>query len=147
MKHKSFLTFYKFSVTALHMCRQDIFRVIIAGGRKFDDYSLLEKTMNNLLSNIKADIVVVCGMAQGADRLGEKYAKSKGYQINYYPAQWNLYDKQAGYLRNEQMAKNADALVAFWDGQSRGTKHMISLACKHNLKIRIKRYDRRKYCE
>lgn len=125
------------------MRAKDTFRVIIAGGREFDDYSLLEKTMDNLLSNIKADIIVVCGMAHGADSLGEKYAKSKGYQVDYYPAQWNLYGKRAGYIRNEQMAKNADALVAFWNGQSRGTKHMIDLAHKYNLKIRVKRYSRR----
>lgn len=122
------------------MCAPNTFRVIIAGGREFDDYPLLEKTMDNLLSNIKVDIVIVCGMARGADSLGEKYAKSKGYQIDYYPANWDLYGKRAGYIRNEQMAKNADALVAFWDGQSRGTKHMIDLACKYNLKVRVKRY-------
>lgn len=123
------------------MCVQNAFKVIIAGGREFDDYPLLEKTMDNLLSNVKVNIVVVCGMARGADSLGEKYAKSKGYQIDYFPADWKLYGKRAGYIRNEQMAKNADALVAFWDGQSRGTKHMIDLARKYNLKVRVKRYS------
>lgn len=125
------------------MCALTTFRVIIAGGRKFDDYPLLEKTMDNLLSNVKVNIVVVCGMAHGADSLGEKYAKSKGYQIDYYPANWNLYGKRAGYIRNEQMAKNADALVAFWDGHSKGTNHMINLAHKYNLKVRVKRYNGR----
>ncbi len=123
------------------MCVQNTFKVIIAGGREFDDYPLLEKTMDNLLSNVKVNIVVVCGMARGADSLGEKYAKSKGYQIDYFSADWKLYGKRAGYIRNEQMAKNADALVAFWDGQSRGTKHMIDLARKYNLKVRVKRYS------
>lgn len=123
--------------------RTNTFKVIIAGGREFDDYPLLEKTMDNLLSNTRTDIIVVCGMARGADSLGEKYAKSRGYQIDYFPANWNLYGKKAGYIRNEQMAKNADALVAFWDGQSKGTKHMINLAYKYNLKVRIKRYDKR----
>jgi len=125
------------------VCALTTFRVIISGGRKFDDYPLLEKTMDNLLSNVKVNIVVVCGMAHGTDSLGEKYAKSKGYQVDYYPANWDLYGKRAGYIRNEQMAKNADALVAFWDGHSKGTKHMINLAHKYNLKVRVKRYSGR----
>ncbi len=116
------------------------FRIIIAGGRGFNDYALLKNTMDKLLSNIKGNIIIVCGKARGADTLGERYAKEKGYGINYYPANWDLYGKCAGYIRNEQMAQNADALVAFWDGQSRGTKHMIDLARKYNLKVRVKRY-------
>lgn len=76
-------------------------------------------------------------MARGADLLGEKYAVERGYHVDRYPADWNGLGKRAGYIRNEQMARNADALVAFWDGQSRGTKHMIDLASRYGLKIRI----------
>ena len=100
-----------------------MFRVIIAGGRDFKDYDLLVKTMNHLLSNIKDDITVVCGKARGADTLGEQYAKEYGYS-------------------NTEMAKNADALVAFWDGMSLGTRHMIEIARSRGLKVRVKRYDK-----
>lgn len=117
------------------------FRTIIAGSREFDDYTLLKNTMDKLLSNIKDNIIIVCGKARGADTLGERYAKEKGYEINYYPANWDLYGKRAGYIRNEQMAQNADALVAFWDGKSKGTKHMITLAHKYNLNVRVKYYN------
>lgn len=117
-----------------------MFRVIIAGGRDFNDYQLLSSTMDNLLQNITEEIVVVCGQARGADTLGEQYAKERGYRVDYYPADWKRYGKRAGYLRNEQMAQNADALVAFWDGKSRGTKLMIGLAKKYELKVRIQRY-------
>ena len=119
-----------------------VFRVIIAGSRDFDDYDLLKHTMDRLLVNISDEVVVVCGMARGADTLGEKYAKSKGYRVNYFPANWEEYGKSAGYKRNEQMAQNADALVAFWDGESRGTRHMIELAKKYDLRVRIKLYKR-----
>ena len=81
-----------------------MFRVIIAGGRDFDDYQLLKATMDKLLCNITDEITVVCGQAKGADTLGEQYAMEKGYAIDYYPAQWKLYGKRAGYLRNEQYA-------------------------------------------
>lgn len=50
--------------------------------------------------------------------------------------------KAAGYLRNTEMAKNADALVAFWDGMSLGTRHMIETAKAHGLNVRVKRYDK-----
>lgn len=117
-----------------------MFKVIIAGGRDFSDYKLLRETMDKLLCNITEEITVVCGKARGADTLGEKYAKEKGYAVDYYPADWTKYGRRAGYLRNEQMAQNADALVAFWDGESRGTRSMIELARRHGLKIRVKRY-------
>jgi hypothetical protein len=118
----------------------NIFRVIIAGGRNFNDYPLLKTTVDKLLENITDEITVLCGQAKGADTLGEQYAKEKGYAISYYPADWERYGKIAGYLRNAQMAQNADALVAFWDGKSRGTKHMIGLAIEYGLKVRIKLY-------
>ncbi len=117
-----------------------MFRVIIAGGRDFNDYSLLKTTMDKLLANITDEITVLCGQAKGADTLGEQYAKEMGYAVSYYPANWERYGKYAGYLRNEQMAQNADALVAFWDGKSHGTKHMLGLALQYGLKVRIKPY-------
>ena len=115
-------------------------RIIIAGGRDFNNYAELAKTMDYLLSNITDDITIVCGKARGADTLGEQYVKEKGYAILYFPADWNKYGRSAGFIRNEQMAKNADALAAFWDGQSVGTRHMIETAKKNNLLVRIHRY-------
>lgn len=118
-----------------------MFKVIIAGSRNFHLYNLLKETMDYYLSNIEDEITVVCGKARGADILGEKYAIERGYNITYYPANWDKYGKRAGMLRNEEMAKNADALVAFWDGESKGTKNMIAIAQKYNLKIRVKHFD------
>lgn len=119
------------------------FRLIIAGGRDFKDYTLLRSTVDKLLQNKlrKEKIVIICGMAKGADMLGARYAKERGYHIRYFPAEWEKYGKRAGIIRNEEMAKNADALVAFWDGESAGTKHMIETAKKYNLAVRIKRYN------
>lgn len=81
-------------------------------------------------------------MAKGADTCGERYAKEHGYKIRYFQADWNRYGTAAGPIRNEEMACNADAdaLVAFWDGKSPGTKSMIQLAQKYNLQTCIKKY-------
>lgn len=112
-----------------------MFRVIIAGSRDFEDYERLSEVCDFMLQN-KSDIEIVSGNARGADRLGEQYANQKGYKLSVFPADWSL-GKKAGYVRNESMAKNADALIAFWDGKSKGTDHMINIAKKYNLKVKV----------
>jgi hypothetical protein len=116
-----------------------VFRVIVAGGRDLYDYQLVWSTLNKLLVN-KSNVVIVSGMALGADSLGEKYAKSKGIVISYFPALWGQHGKMAGFIRNEEMAKSADACVCFWDGKSTGTKHMIETAENMNLSLRVIKY-------
>ena len=69
--------------------------------------------------------------------LGEAYAKLKGYGIKQFPAKWSEKGKSAGYLRNVEMAQYANALIAFWDGKSKGTRHMIEIAKERGLSVRI----------
>ena len=111
-------------------------KIIIAGGRTFTDYDLLCQNCDKALS-LQTEIEIVSGTANGADKLGEKYANEKGYTIKQFPADWDKYGKSAGYKRNEEMAKYADALIAFWDGKSKGTKHMIDLAKRYELKVKV----------
>lgn len=127
-------------------------RVIIAGSRDFDDFSKLMNSCIDILSDIinKNDdldkIRIVSGTARGADRLGEQYAKVAGYEVSKFPADWDGLGKRAGYVRNAEMAKYAMAdgnygvLIAFWDGKSKGTKHMIDLAEKKGLEVHIVRF-------
>lgn len=114
-------------------------KVIIAGGRDFKDYNRLKEVCDKILSN-QNDIEIVSGTAGGADTLGERYAQEKGYEVKKFPAKWNEYGKKAGYLRNQEMGDYADGLIAFWDGQSKGTKHMIDIANKNGLKVRVISY-------
>lgn len=116
-------------------------KVIIAGGRKFNDYSLLSSVCDYMLQN-QHYIEIISGTAKGADKLGEKYAEERGYKIIPFPADWQLYGKAAGYKRNQLMAQNADALICFWDGVSKGSKHMIDLAEKEGLKVKIVMYEK-----
>ena len=111
-------------------------RVIIAGSRDFNDYNSLERKMNVILKN-QDDVTIISGTARGADKLGERYAGENHHKLEKYPAMWDLYGKSAGYKRNEEMAKVADSCVVFWDGKSSGTKHMIDLVKKFNLKLRV----------
>ena len=111
-------------------------RVIIAGGRDFDDWGLLHRTVKKLLS--KGD-TIISGGAKGADALGEQFAKrnSKYLELEIFPADWDKYGKGAGYVRNHQMALTADTLIAFWDGRSKGTKNMIEEAHKARLNTHV----------
>ena len=113
-------------------------KVIIAGGRDFDNYNLLREVCIRELGNL--DIEIVCGGARGADRLGEVFAIEMGYPITYFKADWKTNGRSAGPIRNKQMAEYADTLFAFWDGKSRGTKNMIDLAKKKNLHVIIVGY-------
>lgn len=120
-----------------------MFRVIIAGGRHMNDYALVEQKANAFLSRLfeeGEEVVIVSGAARGADRMGELYAENQGIECRTYSAKWDEYGKSAGYKRNTLMAENADALIAFWDGSSKGTKHMIDIAKKKGLPVRIVRY-------
>lgn len=127
----------------------DEIRLIIAGTRDFDDYSFLCKKVDEIIGSCKskhpaAAIVVVSGTARGADLLGERYAKEHGYRVRRFPADWKLYGKQAGFVRNRQMldfAKERNGiLVAFWDGFSRGTKNMIEISESVGLDVRVIRF-------
>jgi len=107
-----------------------MFKVIIAGGRRFNDYDLLKKSCDHMLQKYDPnEIIIVSGGAKGADTLGEKYAQESGMKIERYPVNWHssgVFDRTAGLKRNEVMGRTADAAVIFWDNESHGTKHMIS---------------------
>ena len=113
-------------------------KVIIAGSRGFTNFKLLCERCSFFIG--EHDVTIISGTAQGADRFGELFAAKSNYPVRRYPADWKRHGKRAGYLRNEAMAHSANALIAFWDGKSRGTKHMITLAYKHGLKVRVVRY-------
>ena len=118
-------------------------KVIIAGTRDFNDYAFLKKNVDYFLQGINPnneEIEIVSGNARGADKLGERYAKEHNLPVKLFPANWDKYGKQAGYLRNQEMANYSDVLIAFWDEKSKGTKHMIDIAKKQDLTVIVVGY-------
>jgi hypothetical protein len=113
-------------------------KTIIAGSRTAIDPKILKNALVKCPFSVTS---VVCGKARGADTLGELYARENDLELFEYPANWDKFGKSAGYKRNEEMAQNAEALIALWDGESRGTKHMIDLANKYNLTVFIHNYN------
>lgn len=119
------------------------FKLIVAGGRDFNDYPMLEAALDHALSEkVKAGevIEIVSGDARGADSLGVHYANKRGFAVKHFPADWDRFGKSAGYKRNAQMADYADALYAFWDGKSKGTAHMIELSRQKALQVHVRQY-------
>jgi hypothetical protein len=76
-------------------------------------------------------------MAPGVDRLGLQWAKDCDIPIEEYPAEWDRLKEAAGTIRNVRMAEKAEALIAIWDGNSPGTKHMITIAKHKKLKVYV----------
>jgi len=112
-------------------------KVIIAGTRykdyenkiPFDDYDLVVQSVSR--SGFEID-EVVCGMAIGVDKLGERWARTNGIKIKEMPANWNAHGKAAGPIRNREMATYADAAIIIWDGTSNGSRNMINEMIRKN---------------
>lgn len=108
-------------------------RVIIAGSR-----TVTQDQVNEAFASCPWASSVTCvvsGGARGADKCGETLAANLGIQVDIYQPEWSRYGKQAGPVRNREMAKNAEGLIAVWDGLSRGTKNMIDLAKRAGLRV------------
>lgn len=129
------------------------YRVMICGSRTFNDYhklknEVLRALMERNISVRYFDIIIVSGEANGADKLGEKFALENGYKIERYPALWsdltkepckvkiNKYGKPynclAGLNRNKDMVAVSDLVIMFHDGKSKGTLDDLNLCKKYN---------------
>lgn len=119
-------------------------RLIIAGGREAKEFDVLSAihdcNVNGPFSPHEAS-EVVCGEARGADREGKNWAIRNGIRVVSFPADWAMHGKKAGHLRNAQMGEYATHLLAVWDGESSGTKHMIEYAKKKGLIVHVYQYN------
>jgi len=107
-------------------------KTIIAGSRSITCFEAVRGAIE--VSGIPIS-EVVSGTACGVDSLGEEWARLRGVPIKRFPAKWGQHGRSAGYKRNAEMADYADALIACWDGTSKGTKHMIDIAKTKGLKV------------
>ncbi len=114
-------------------------KMIIAGGRDFMDMGGLSKVMYSLK---KWPDEIVCGEANGADRLGKLWAQGRSIKVASFPADWSAHGRGAGHIRNREMAEYSDALLAFWDGESKGTENMIEEATKLGLFVKVVYYTK-----
>lgn len=108
--------------------------IAVVGSRKLKNYRYIEK---RLLTHFNKGDILISGGANGADSLAEEFADKHGYLKKIFPANWELYGRSAGYKRNVDIVENCDLLIAFWDGESKGTKHSINLAKNNGKKVKV----------
>ena len=114
-------------------------RVLVCGGRDFDDYGLLDKTLHSLVYDRDhtdySKVVIISGMAKGADSLAVDWSRWNNTHLLKFPADWGKYKKAAGPIRNQQMIDEGkpDLVAAFKGGT--GTVDMVRRAKKHNIKV------------
>lgn len=113
-------------------------RTIVAGMRDFTDSAVVADAVLSAPWEVGT---VLSGGASGVDAAGERVARAFGLPVERYPADWNRHGRAAGPIRNRQMAENADALVAVWNGKSRGTRNMIETARSLGLRVHVHRVD------
>lgn len=123
-------------------------KTIIAGCRSFKVIHNKYKRLNlyqlvcNAVEDSKFSITkVISGGAAGVDLLGERWARERGIPIERFLPDWDMYRGLAGHVRNVQMAKKADALIAIWDGVSEGTRDMIGCANSNKINVFVFRVD------
>jgi hypothetical protein len=105
-------------------------KTIIAGSRDIQNYRLVEEAVRRSGYIITT---VISGGARGVDRLGLAYARQRRIPFQVFMPEWERLGKGAGMVRNREMANVADALIAVWDGKSKGTRNMIELASARRL--------------
>lgn len=117
--------------------------VAIIGSRLFNDYDLLEKTVEQQckewdITNID---FIVSGGCKGADKLGERFAKDHNIKTMILLPDWKKYGKSAGFRRNVDIISNATHVIAFPSKQGTGTQHSIKLAQKNAKPICVVDFD------
>lgn len=131
-------------------------KIVICGGRKFDDFKLFKLELDEILEG-KSGVVLISGGADGADNMAKNYARRYGYEFQEVLADWEnvtvpgaivktkkdgtQYNKRAGIDRNLKLLAMADMIVAFWDGRSKGTGHMVQESKRRNIPLVVVDYE------
>ena len=115
-------------------------KVAVIGSRTFNDQALLYSA----LEKIDSPELIVSGGAKGADQLAEQYAREKNIPIKVFLPDYAKYGRAAPTIRNKSIVQEADIVIAFWDGHSRGTQHSLKIAKEQNKEIRIVKFEEQK---
>lgn len=110
-------------------------RVAIVGSRTWTD----EATIRRYVDKLPATATVVSGGSPGVDTMAEHAARARGLRVRVFRADWKRHGRGAGMVRNSKIIANADIVLAFWDGQSRGTKDSIdkAMAAGHVRRVTV----------
>ena len=103
-------------------------RLAVVGSRTGVSSKLVWRWLSKYFAEFGPDMTIVSGGAKGADSIAADFAKHKGLKCDVYLPDWDTHGRSAGFKRNHTIWDNADAGIAFWDGESRGTAHSFKIA-------------------
>lgn len=113
-------------------------KLAVIGSRSFDNFDLLINEIQSLSNEITE---IISGGAKGADLLAEKWASQNKVILTIIRPNWSTYGRGAGIKRNEEIIKNCDFCIAFWDGKSKGTLSSIKFCEKYSKPHKIVLYN------
>lgn len=80
---------------------------------------------------------IISGGAKGVDTSAREYAIAHGIKITEFLPEYEKYGRGAPLKRNITIIENADLVLAFWDGKSKGTKFVIDNCRKRGVEVRV----------
>lgn len=115
--------------------------MLITGARDWDDRAAIEKVIRHRVAHHGVGgVIVIEGGAPGADQLSHEVADELGVHVATVRANWNVYHRAAGAIRNKAMAAlEPDEVVAFHPDlrYSKGTKSMVEIALRCGIRTFI----------
>lgn len=118
-------------------------KIAVVGSREFKNIQFIADIVSREF-NLSTQDILISGGARGVDSIAEgcidflnKIRTVNPVQKIIFLPDWNKYGKSAGFRRNELIINEAEKVIAFWDGKSKGTKHSIDLAIKSKKPIDI----------
>lgn len=113
---------------------KDIRTVAFVGSRNFTDMALVRRVVDEW--NAKLKVTAISGGDSGPDTQAIDHAKKIGMETQVFEADWSA-GKGAGLNRNRTIVHQADFVEVFWDGESRGTLHIITLCQQKGKSFRL----------
>lgn len=120
------------------MNKRRVNKIAIVGSREFPSRAIVEQKLYEIKAAAKAKNIrlhIITGGCRGVDTWAIEWALTNQIMFTVIPAEWNLLGNSAGYTRNHEIWNIADKGLAFWDGQSPGTKHNFDLAARRNKQL------------
>ncbi|WP_201007509.1 hypothetical protein [Paenibacillus glycanilyticus] len=105
--------------------------IAIIGSRHYPKLRLVEEYVNSLSD----DTIVISRGSRGVDHVAYVTAHFRGLHCRRCPAEWNVNGNSSIYLSNLQIVKDAEFLVVFWDGESKGTLQTLEIAYQHQKPV------------